>query len=41
MRIRPGDVLVVDEPKAGQDCEGIEMIRAGFGAVCMGPGSSG
>jgi len=32
--IREGDVLLIDEPEAGQDAEGVERVRRGLEAIC-------
>ncbi|NCC52472.1 MAG: hypothetical protein EOM20_14810 [Spartobacteria bacterium] len=32
--IQAGDVLLVDEPEAGQDADGVHRLREGFAAIC-------
>ena len=36
--IRSGEVLLIDEPEAGQDFSGVEQIRKGFEAICAKKG---
>jgi len=36
--LRQGETLLVDEPEAGQDLEGVERMRRGFAAICSGGG---
>ena len=36
--VRKGDCLLIDEPEAGQDLEGILRLREGFAAVCAAGG---